>query len=210
RDAADGWKRALAARPEAQPLGLIARHAHAGRTGAREYLALARDLVLDLFGRAVGFAQQDGGGVEVVARAHELLDRVRCRTIHHFEPRRDDPGGDHVGYRPSRLLHVVERGHHHLRALRLGEELHRDLGDYDQHAFGADGERKQVVAWRVRRLRAELDRLARRGEPAQAEHVVHREAVFQAVHAARILGHVAADGARDLARGVWRIVKAEG
>ena len=44
-------------------------------------------------------------------------------------------------------------------------------------------------------------------KPFHLEHVVHREPVFQAVHAARVLGHVAADGAGDLAAGIGRVVK---
>ena len=42
-----------------------------------------------------------------------------------------------------------------------------------------------------------------------AEHVVDREAVLQAVGAARVFGDVAADRADDLARGVGRVVVAE-
>ena len=42
----------------------------------------------------------------------------------------------------------------------------------------------------------------------QAQHVVGGDAVFQAVHAAGILGHVAADGAGDLARGIGGIIEA--
>ena len=44
-----------------------------------------------------------------------------------------------------------------------------------------------------------LDRLALDREAAHAQHVVQRQAVLQAVHAAGVLGHVAADRAGDLA-----------
>ena len=74
--------------------------------------------------------------------------------------------------------------------------------------FRADHQRQQVVARRVERLGAELDRLAVDGEAAHAQHVVHRQAVLQAVHAAGVLGDVAADRAGDLARGVGRVVQA--
>jgi hypothetical protein len=40
--------------------------------------------------------------------------------------------------------------------------------------------------------------------------LLQRQAVLQAVHAARVFGHVAADGAGDLAAGVGRVVQAEG
>jgi hypothetical protein len=61
----------------------------------------------------------------------------------------------------------------------------------------------------VQRLAAELHRLALDREAAHAQHVVQRQAVLQAVHAAGVLGHVAADGAGDLAAGVGRVVQAE-
>ena len=39
---------------------------------------------------------------------------------------------------------------------------------------------------------------------------MHREPVLEAVHAARVFGHIAADGAGDLAAGVGRIVQTVG
>ena len=45
-------------------------------------------------------------------------------------------------------------------------------------------------------------------EAAHAQHVVQRQPVLQAVHAAGVLGHVAADGAGDLAGRVGRVVQA--
>ena len=46
------------------------------------------------------------------------------------------------------------------------------------------------------------------GVALHAQHVVQRQAVLQAVHAARVLGHVAADRAGDLAARVGRVVQA--
>ena len=52
--------------------------------------------------------------------------------------------------------------------------------------------------------------LAVDGEAAHAQHVVHGQAVLQAVHAAGVLGDVAADGAGDLGRRIGRVVQAVG
>jgi len=71
-------------------------------------------------------------------------------------------------------------------------------------------QRQQFVAGRVQRLAAEFDRFAFHREAADLQHVVHRQAVFQAVHAAGVLGHVATDGAGDLAGRVGRVVQAMG
>ena len=154
RDAADRGKRRLAAGPETQALGFVARHRHARGAGALEHRLHARDLVVDFLGRAVGLAQQDGRRLQVVAGVHELLDRVRRRPVHHLEPGGNDAGGDHVRHRGAGFLHIVERGHDDARALRLGQQLERDLGHHHQHALGADRERQQVVARRVGRLAA--------------------------------------------------------
>ena len=59
----------------------------------------------------------------------------------------------------------------------------------------------------VQRLGAELHRLALDREAAHAQHVVQRQPVLQAVHAAGVLGHVAADAAGDLAARVGRVVQ---
>ena len=60
----------------------------------------------------------------------------------------------------------------------------------------------------IERLAAELDDLAVGEHDGQAGDVVDREAVLEAVGAARVLGHVAADRADLLARGVGRVEEA--
>ena len=103
---------------------------------------------------------------------------------------------------------VVERRERDLRELRLGRELDGDLGDDREQALGAVDEREQVVAGAVERVAAELDDLAGDEHAAHAAHVVHGEAVLEAVHAARVLGDVAADRAGDLRRRIRRVVEA--
>jgi hypothetical protein len=62
-DAPAGRERVLAPAPEAQPLGLIAADGYGGGAAGRQHRTHARDLFLDLFGRAVALAQQDGLGL---------------------------------------------------------------------------------------------------------------------------------------------------
>jgi hypothetical protein len=108
RDAPDRRERRFAPRPETQAFRFITRHAHARRPGTLEHGVHARDLVVDLFRRAVRFAKEDRRGLEVISRADELLDRVRRGLVHHLEPCRHDAGGDHVGHRGAGLLDIVE------------------------------------------------------------------------------------------------------
>ncbi len=107
--------------------------------------------------------------------------------------------------RGAGLRDVVECGERDLRELRLRQQLHRDLGDDRQQALAAGDERQQIVAGRVERVAAELDDLAGDEHRAHAAHVVHGEPVLEAVHAARVLGDVAADRAGDLRRRIGRV-----
>ncbi len=183
-------------------------HGDGGGAGGAQHGAHAADFLFDLFGRAVALAQQDGFGREVVAGLHEVLHRGGHRLVHHLEAGRNDAGGDHVGHRVAGFAHVVEAGHDAAREQRLGDELDGHFGRHGEHALAADHGGQQVVAGHVERVAAEGDGLALGREALHLEHVVHRQAVFEAVHAARVLGHVAADGAGDLAARVGRVVEA--
>ena len=65
----------------------------------------------------------------------------------------------------------------------------------------------QVVAAGIEMLAAEPDDLAGDQHHLEAENVVGRHAVFQAMHAAGIFRHVAADGAGDLRRRIGRVIE---
>src|SRR6185312_6186690 len=100
------------------------------------------------------------GGVERVIGVDEVLDGARRRLVHHLETGGNDAGGDDGTHRRARLLEVVERGERHARALRLGQELDGDLGDYREQPFAAGDEREEIVTSAVERVAAELDDLA--------------------------------------------------
>ena len=107
------------------------------------------------------------------------------------------------------LLDVVERRHHDLRELGLRQELDRHLGHHAEQPFGAGHRARAGRSRRASSASAPISSdLALDGGHAQLQDVVHREPVLEAVHAAGILGDVAADGAGDLARGIGRVVEA--
>ncbi|KAG0773741.1 hypothetical protein G6F22_014619 [Rhizopus arrhizus] len=207
RHAARSRKCVLAAGPEFQPFGLRGRYLAARGAGGAEYRFHPVDLVRHLFGRAIGFAQQDRLCVHVVAGAHERFDHMRGASVHHFKPCGDHAGRDHLRDRVAGCLDAGKTGHHDLRASRLGNQLDRNLGDHAQHAFGSDEDGQQVQARRVRRFGTQLDHVAVDRDHTHAQHVVHGQTVFQAMHAAGILGHIAADGTGNLAGGIGRVVQ---
>ncbi len=93
---------------------------------------------------------------------------------------------------------------------RLGgaDDPERDPRGDPERALGADDHPEQVGAVRVESCAAELDDLAVGQHEGQRRDVVRREAVLQAVRAARVLGDVAADRAHLLARGIGRVEEA--
>ena len=179
-----------------------------GRAARAQHVGHLRDLGRHFLLRAIGLAEQDRRRVEGIARVHELLDGAGGELIHHLEAGRHDPGRDDARDRLAGAHDIVERGHHHRRLLGLRRELDRDLGDDAEQALGAGHEGEQIVARRIERVRADLEDVALDGRHAQLEDVVHREPVLEAVHAARVLGDVAADGAGDLARRIGGVVEA--
>ena len=118
-------------------------------------------------------------------------------------PLRDDRG-DAV----ARLLGRGKTDQQRARGLGLLQDAHRDLGDHAEQPLGAGHQAQQVVAALIEMLAAETHDVAVRQHHLEAENVVGGEPVLQAVHAARVLGDVAADRARDLAGWIGRVVEA--
>ena len=141
---------------------------------------------------------------------HRRFGRVDRQPIHHLDRRRNDAVRDD---RRTPRRRPVDRcrtpassvctasGRRSIRTRRLGDD--------GQRAFGADEHAEQIEAGRVERGAADLHQLAVRQHRLDAEHVVHGEAVLQAVRAAGVLGDVAADRADLLARRIGRVVAAE-
>ena len=90
----------------------------------------------------------------------------------------------------------------------LGKPISSHLGDDAEQPLGPHHHPEQVVAAAVQVLAAQPHHLAVDRDHLDPGHVVRGQAVFEAVHAAGVFGHVAADGARDLAGRVGCIVEA--
>ncbi len=139
---------------------------------------------------------------------HEVLGGVDRGLVHHLHARRNDAGADHLGDAVAGLLAGREAGEQGANRLRAAQDPHRDFGDDAEQSFGARQHAKHVVTAGVQMLAAEPQDLALDGHQFDAQHVIGGQPVFQAVHAAGILGDVAADGAGDLARRIGGVVEA--
>ena len=210
RHATHGGEGILAPGPEARALGLILCLADLGGAGALQHLTDSRAVIHDIGFGAVQFAEQDGGGIDRIARVDEVLGGADRQVVHHLEPAGDDAAGDDVAHRAAGLVDIGEARHQHLGGLGPGQQAHRDFRDHPQHAFGAGHQRQHVQPGRVEAVGADRHRLAFDGQHLELEQVVNGQAVLEAVHATGILGHVAADGAGDLRGGVRRVVEPEG
>jgi hypothetical protein len=151
--------------------------------------------------------EQDGGGVGGVAGVHEVLGGLDGRAVHHLQP---------AGMMPAAMMSATRRRPSRRRRrppaapgrAPAGAAAHGDLdGDDAEHALGAGQQGQQVVAGGVQMLAAELDQLAVDGDHLDPS-TLWCQPVLQAVHAAGVLGHVAADGAGDLAGRVRGVVEA--
>ncbi len=81
------------------------------------------------------------------------------------------------------------------------------LGHHAQKALGSDHYAEQIVSLGIEVLAAEPDDLAVDGDEFDPEHVIGGETIFEAMHAAGVLGNIAADRAGDLARGIRRVIE---
>ena len=88
------------------------------------------------------------------------------------------------------------------------QDAHGHFGDDAEQAFRAGHDAEQVIALGVEMLAAEADHLAIHQHHLDAENVVGRQPVFQAMHAAGILRDIAADRTGDLRGRVGRVVEA--
>ena len=91
-------------------------------------------------------------------------------------------------------------------ALRIARQPHPDLGDDRQRSFAADDRADQIQPDGILGRSAELHDAPVGQHRFDAQHVIHRDAVFQRVRPAGIRRHIAADRAGALARRIGSVV----
>src|SRR3984885_4492679 len=138
----------------------------------------------------------------------ESFRGVDRRLVHHLHAAGNDARADDPRHTFAGRLDLGKADHQGARGLRLLQDAHRDLGDDAEQAFRTRDDSHQVVARAFGGLAADAKHFARHQHNLAPEHVVGGHAVFEAVHAARILRDVAADRARNLRRGIGRIIEA--
>ena len=208
RKAGGGGEDGFTTRPDSGTFDFVARHFQAGRAGAGQDVPYFTDFRFNLFGHAVGFAQQQCFGFAVETGTQVVVHGAGGRTVHHFQSGRNDAFGNNIGHRPPCFAHIGKRGLDDLRGLRLGQKFQYDFGNGGKHTFAADKQRQQIQARRIICFAAQFDDAAVHQYGADFQYVVGGQAVFQTVQAAGVLRNVAAYGAGKLAGRVGGVEKA--
>ena len=128
--------------------------------------------------------------------------------VHHLHTAGNDTGRDDAGDAIASRLDRGEPDQRRPRPRRFGQDAHRHFGDDAQHALRTRHDAQQIVTLGVEMLAAQADHLARYQHHLHAQHVVGRHSIFQAMHAARILRDIAADGTGDLAGRIGGVIEA--
>ena len=174
----------FATAPKAQALGFALADRNGRGTTAGQHLAHAADFFFNFFHRAITLAEQNRLSRQVIASVYKVFNGRRHGLVHHLQPRRNDACCNHAGNRITGFAQVIKTGHDAACQLRFGNEFDSDLGGDCQHAFTADDNAEQVVACGVECVTAKLDRFTFNREAFDLEHVVYRQAIFQAMHTA--------------------------
>ncbi len=100
---------------------------------------------------------------------------------------------------------AIEAEQHRPGALGGAQQPDGRLGDDAELPLGAADQAEKIEPARVELRAADFDDLAVEGDEANAEDVVGRHAVFEAMRAARVHPDIAADGAGELRGGIGRV-----
>ena len=129
--------------------------------------------------------------------------------VHHFQTSWNDPSSDHSSHCIASLSQIVKTGHDASGQLRLGRKLHSHLRGDGQHPFGADDQRQKIQASAIQCICAKLYRLTFHGKAFYFNDVVQCEPILQAMHAARVFCHIAANRAGNLAAWIGRVIQTQ-
>ncbi len=127
--------------------------------------------------------------------------------VHVFDGDRDDAGGDDGRDATSGGFRRAEADHHRPRALGRRYDLDRRFGDDAELAFRTDDEAQKIVAVAFERGAADFDDRAVDQHHLDAQDVVRRHAVLEAMRAAGVHRDVAGNRAGKLRRWIGRVEK---
>src|SRR5262249_32670410 len=159
----------------------------------------------DLLVGAFHLHDQQRRHIERIAGLGEVLADVDRRLVHEFDGHRYDASSDDGGDALAGGLTRIKAEQHWPGPLRGPQD---GPGRDAELALGADDQSQEIVPRRIQMRAADLDHLTVHQHYLQAEDIVGRHAVFEAVRAARVHADVAGERTGELARRVGRVEEA--
>ena len=136
------------------------------------------DFFGDFFGGAIGFAEQNSRGIQVITRLCKRLDHRNALAINHLQTGRNDA-------RRNDGIHGIAGGldrrkgrHDDPGQLGFGHQPDGRFGQHAQHSLGANIERQQIEPWRIGGQSTEFNDLAIHRHDAGSEHVMNRQTIL--------------------------------
>ena len=166
------------------------------------------DQMIDLGRRPVELNDQECLDIERVTGVHELLNCRDRWPVHDFHATRNYSRADDARNAFAGIFRRRETHEQRARRFRPLQDAHRHFRHHAEQPFRAGDQAKKIVSRCVEMLAADVQHFAGYEHDLASEQVVCRHAVFEAMHAAGILRHVAADRAGDLRGWIRRVVKA--
>jgi hypothetical protein len=209
-DAPHRPERLLAPLPQSRALGGIGRDGDVARAGGATEGDAACDVLVQPRRGPVDLAQEHGRRIgRIAGGVDRRLDRLDRARVHHLERGGHDAGGDDARHRARGILETREVGEQRAHRFGIGRQPDGDVEGDAEASLAADERAEQIVAAGLAVGVAQRDDLAIGEHHRDRGHVVERHPVLEAVGAARVLRHVAADRARALAGRIGRVVQSE-
>ena len=181
RNAAHSREGGFATGPE--QVALFFRLADPHRAGTR--LADNRldppDQRIDLDLRTVKLDDQQRSRLTRITGVGEILRCLNGKAVHHFHTGRDNACGDDIADRRTRIASVLESDKKRPRRRRLLKDPERYLADHAEKSLGPGHYAHKVIIAGIQMLAAKPQNLTLDRDKLDAEKIVRRQAVFQAV-----------------------------
>ena len=184
-------------------------HANGNRAMIAGHALNKRKFFDDFRLTAFNFDDQQCLSLNGVTCTRKFLTSENCRTIHKFDGNRRAARGHDGGDTRSGVQSRIKTSQQGARGLRLFHQPYSYFCHHTQLTFRTNNHAQQVIAGQVKGLTADIDDFAFHRYEFDAEDMIGGHAVFQAMRPARVHGHVAANGAGNLAAGIWCIKQAQ-
>ena len=208
-DAAHGGESGFATFPDKGAFRVTLRKANFGSAIFAAEFADVLHEEFDFGDRAIEFDKEQAAAIGIVS-VDGGFRGLDGQVVHHFDGGGEHAGGDDVTDGGAGFSGAGKRGEERAHAFGAFDDAKNNFCGDAECAFGANEDAGEIVAGGVERFCAEVDEGAIGENDFEAEYMRGGETVFEAVGAAGIFRHVAADAADGLGRRIGGVEKIVG